>query len=78
MSLELKVYCRLIIIIGNSKWSTILDSGKAGSHVSRWYKYCSDQGIFKAVWGKMSPRKAKSGKDSNKEDSGKVKRLHHK
>lgn len=57
-------------MVGNTKWSNLLDGGKADTHVSRWFKYCSDQGIFKAVNGKIALKK--ESKKTSENDGKKV------
>ena len=36
----------VMFTLGNSRWSTLLDGGKADAHVARWFKYCSGQKPF--------------------------------
>lgn len=37
------------LLVGNSRWSTLLDSGKAEEHVARWFNFCSKQALFASV-----------------------------
>jgi len=43
-----------------------LKKGNGGDHVSRWFKYCSDQGIFKAVNVKVSKKPTPVKKEEGK------------
>jgi len=53
----------------NSKWSALLENG--GDHVSRWFKFCSDQGIFKAVNSKAGKAATSQKGNASKKEEGK-------
>lgn len=59
---------------GNAKWSALLAKGCVGEHLSRWFKFCSNQGIFKAAISKAgiapSNNKTNEKKDGNLEEGG--------
>lgn len=58
--------------VGNTKWNNLMDTGNAGTHVSRWFKYCCDQGIFKAVRGKMAVKNQPKKSENQANDGNKV------
>ena len=60
-------------MLGNSKWASLIESGKAATHVSRWFKFCSDQATFKSVQCKTpGNRPSKSAGNDVKKVSPKI------
>ena len=52
--------------LANTKWSNILDSGKAGESVLRWYQSCINKDTFKVLEAKSSANvKTKNEKANN-------------
>ena len=52
--------------LGNTKWSNILDSGKAGESILRWYQSCINEDTFKVLQAKSSANiKTKNEKANN-------------
>jgi len=60
-------------LIGNSKWNNLLDSGKANTHVARWFNYCSKQDIFQAVQPKLQSKSANNTAEKKPEKNNKLK-----
>ena len=55
--------------IVNRTWEALLSKGEVGMHVSRWYKFCSAQDIFKKVSTSLKSVTNSSGKENNEPKS---------